>query len=92
MRARVGWLVPLVLGVVVAGCSDGGEPELSDFLQQWESQTERAPDYEGEPVLVDEEERIVYMDDCDLVDQATGSGGPYGPSEGEPGYASICPS
>lgn len=90
----------LVACVVLLGCGDddggegGGGSQQEGFLDQWASEN---PDlveaeYEGQRILVDEGERTVYSDDCDLVDEATSEGHEYGPSEGETGYASICPS
>lgn len=46
---------------------------------------------DGAEVFVDEENRLVYVEDCDAADVLTSEGGAYGPSGTEAGYASICP-
>lgn len=79
---------------VLAACGSGGHPatdDLSDFLQGWGDQGfTRAPDYEGQPVLVDEKERVIYIDDCDLARQATHADGLYGPDGPTGGYGYVC--
>jgi hypothetical protein len=104
-------MVVLALGVTAWGCSgDGGEagpPTTGEatttapptatarWLDQFDGLTP-AGEVDGKAVAVDEDERTVYVEDCDVARRITSSGGPYAASarddEGNftPGYGFVC--
>lgn len=95
--------VCVVVVVLVSGCSDdgsgggrGGGSSSGEvgFLEGWQEMDPELVEgeYEGVAILVDEGERVVYFEDCDLAEEATSAGHEYGPADGEAGYASVCPS
>lgn len=85
----------LLLGAACSDDGDSGEPESdsgsvdTEFIDGFEG--ERVEDYKGHAVKVDEENRTVAIDDCDLAKELTASGAEYGPSGGETGYGYTCP-
>lgn len=90
----------LVLLMACGGDDDPSSPVDAErkFLDNW-PEIPGGPDFEGHETRVDEDERVLYICDCDAAERATRSGGPYGPSprdpvtqESEAGYAHICPS
>lgn len=89
-RMMVVWLVG-ALGVV-GGCSDdgdqgGGGSSSGGWLEQWPGEVSEV---EGHQVKIDEDERVIYIEDCATARELTRSGGAYGPEDGEAGYGFVC--
>jgi hypothetical protein len=83
-------LTVVLLVVVLAACSsddEGGGGSSEGWLGQWPGDS---LEVDGHQVKVDEDERIVYVEDCGVARELTEPGGPYGPADGEAGYAYIC--
>lgn len=75
--------------VLLGGCSgdDGGADDAGGWLDQWEGEL---VEHEGQPVKVDDEAGMIYVEDCGLARELNDPGGPYGPADGEPGYGFVC--
>jgi hypothetical protein len=96
-------LAVLTLVLVLGACSDDDEPVAGPTTSTtatpgeppaWIATVTDAAVVEGETfegvvLWVDEADRTVYVEDCDLARRATAEGGPYGPTDG-PGFAYIC--
>jgi hypothetical protein len=77
------------------GADSSSPPEWVQQISSDASNVKRADDVDGADVWVDDEEEIVYTQDCDLAEELVSEGGEYGPhtdAQGEPvnGYADIC--
>ena len=69
--------------------------ESSTTVASWVEQAAqdvqtRRETIDGHLVLVDEEGQMVYVEDCATARTITAEGGPYGPANGQAGYAYIC--
>lgn len=69
------------------GGDAGGGTSAEGWLEQWPGE---ATEVEGHQVKVDEAERMIYVQDCDVARELTATGGAYNPDDGENGYAYIC--
>lgn len=90
--------------LVLAACGGGGggdKPQDAErqFLDKW-PEIPAGPDIDGHPTRVDEEQRVVYVADCEIAErETTKTGGRFGPTERDPetqayelGYAHVCSS
>lgn len=97
MRTTLAVLVVLLIG----GCS-GDDTANPTTTTMWITSVAdpakmRTETHDGHTVWVDDEERMIYVEDCDTARQLT-SDGPYGAqprnedgSGGANGYGFICP-
>jgi hypothetical protein len=98
MRRLIAAAVTLLL--LAAGCGSDGPAGPSGEAEQPGYEIPEGAEkttIEGVTVYVDEDERMIYTEDCDLAERITEEGEEYGPvprnddgSGGETGYGSIC--
>lgn len=85
----------LIVAALLLLGSCGGDDDVDpmqverDFIEPFDG--EMVEDYKGHPVKVDEAQRVIVVGDCDIADELASSDGPYGPSDGEAGYSTVCP-
>ena len=70
---------------------DADEPASSAFLEQFADDIDRIETIGGVRVGIDDDEQVVYLDDCELAEELTAAGGEFGPASETVGYAVVCP-
>lgn len=95
----------VLLALAFAACSgDDGRPKLTDATKPWietvveDPSTLRQETHDGETVWVDEENQVIYSEDCKVTDALSKvEGAKYGAQPrdadgegGANGYGSVC--
>lgn len=76
---RVRWLALLLLTIL--GCGGGGNPDTfitttTVWLDKFPDIPE-GPELHGQPIRVDDDAELIYVEDCATAREATGEGGEY---------------
>jgi hypothetical protein len=87
-------LVLAVLAVGACGDDDAGDaetPTTTSFIEQFGDDVDRVESIGTVDVGIDDDEQVVYLDDCELAEDLTAAGGDFGPASETTGYAVVCP-
>lgn len=85
---------PPTAGEVTAATTS---PTAGRWLDQFDG-LRPAGEVDGQPVAVDEDERTIYVEDCNVARRLTSQGERFGPTDRDaegnstPGYGSVCSS
>ena len=87
-------LVLVVLAVGACGDDDAGDaetPATTRFIEQFGDDIDRVETIGTVQVGIDDDERVVYLEDCELAEDLTAAGGDFGPASETTGYTVVCP-
>ena len=87
-------LVLAALAVGACGDDDAGDaetPATTSFIEQFDDDIDRVEIIGTVEVGIDDDEQVVYLDDCELAEELTAAGGDFGPASETVGYAFVCP-